>query len=243
MATTFIQLTNKLLTTLNETPLTAAQFSGATGFNGQAKDAINNSIHDIIRKFPLWPFLKEQHTISTSSGVTEYTINQAYSPIDFYTCQVNRNTAVTPAIVQSSLVFMDYHLYKRYRYPVDMEASSGQWAQPQWITRPPTGNTIIVSPVPDRTYVVSYETWEVPSDLVASSDVTAIPDQFVPVIISGGTWYTNLFRENIEAATITGKKFKSDLDDMLRLLVMGFTDAKDPRVVRPKALTGPSRYF
>lgn len=243
MATTYLQLTNKLLSRLNETALTVAQFPNASGFNGQAKEAINAAINEIVHKYQFWPFLKTQKTITTSSTTNEYTISQALAPIDFYTVQINKNSSVTPAIVQSALTFMDYHLYKRYRYPVDAQADSTQHSQPQWITRPPTGSTVIVSPWPDRAYVISYETWEMPSDLSAATDVTVIPDQFISVVIDRAAWYAMMFRENIEAADKLEKKSKEGIDDMLRMIVPGFTDAKDPRVTRPRALTGPSRFF
>lgn len=243
MATTYMTLTNQLLSRLNETALTQSQFPNASGFNGQAKLAINAAINDIVHKFQYWPFLKVQKTITTNSTTNEYTISQALAPIDFYTVQINKNSAVTPAIVQSALTFMDYHLYKRYRYPVDAQADSTQYSQPQWVTRPPTGNTIILSPWPDRAYVVSYETWEMPADLINFDDVTVIPDQFVSVLINRATWYAYMFRENIEAADKIEKKSKEGMDDMLRMIVPGFTDAKDPRVTRPRSLTGPSRFF
>lgn len=243
MATTFLQLTNKVLSRLNETALTVAQFPNASGFSGQAKEAVNAAIYEIVHKFQFWPFLKVQRTITTSSASNEYTINQALAPIDFYTVQINRNDAATPPIVQSALTFMDYHLYKRYRYPVDAQAGTTQYSQPQWVTRPPTGNSIILSPWPDRAYVVSYETWEMPSDLVNAADNTVIPDQFINVVVDRAMWYAMMFRENIEAADKLKDKSKEGIDDMLRMIVPGFTDAKDPRVTRPRAQTGPSRFF
>ena len=243
MAYTFIQLTNKVLTRLNETALTQAQFPNTTGFYQQAKDAVNAAIKDVVNKYQFWPFLKVQRTITTSSAANEYTISQALAPIDFYTIQINRDDTATPPIVQSALTFMDYNLYMRYRYPVDRQADTTQYSQPQWIARPPTGDTIILSPWPDRAYVVSYSIWETSAELVAFNDTTVIPDIFVEAVISRAMWYAYMFRENLEAAAAIEKTSKDGINDMVRKLIPGFTDAKDPRVTRPRALTGPSRFF
>lgn len=243
MAYTFLQLTNKLLSRLNETALSSAQFSGASGFNGQAKDAVNAALNDIYHKYQYWPFMKSTETINVTSSNNEYSISQAYAPIDFMTFQVNKNSAVTPAIVQTALTFMDYHVYKRYRYPLDINASSDQYAQPTWVTRPPTGSTVIFSPWPNTAYTIQYEIWEIPSELSSSSDTMAIPDQFVNVVIDKAQYYAMLFRENLEAAKMIEKKGDDGVDAMLRQIIPGAKDMKDPRIVKPYPLTGPSRFF
>jgi len=243
MAYTFIQLTNKVLSRMNETALTQSNFASATGFNRQAQDAVNAAIKEIIHKYQFWPFLRVQRTITTSSSGNEYSISQALAPVDFYTMQINRNDSASPPIVQSALTYMDYNLYMRYRFPVDRQADTSQYSQPQWVSRPPSGNTIILSPWPDRAYTVSYFTWEIPDELVNPTDTTVIPDQFVDVLINRAVYYAYMFRENIEAAAEIKKETKDGIDQMLRQIVPGFTDAKDPRIVRPRALTGPSRFF
>lgn len=228
---------------MNETALTQSNFASATSFNQQAKDAVNAAIKDIIRKYQFWPFIKVQRTITTSSSTNEYSISQALAPINLYTAQIRKDNTATPPIVQSALTYMDYNLYMRYRFPVDAQADSTQYSQPQWFTRPTTGDTLIVSPWPDRAYTISYEVWEIPSDLVNFDDETVIPDQFIDILVNKAVWYAYMFRENLEAAGSIKKEADDGIAQMLRQVVPGFTDAKDPRVTRPRALTGPSRFF
>jgi len=243
MAYTFLQLTNKVLTRLNETALTQSNFASATGFNQQAKDAVNAAIKDIIHLYQFWPFLRVAQTITTSSSTNEYSISQSLAPVDFYTMQIRKDNTATPPVVQSVLTYMDYNLYMRYRFPVDAQADSTQYSQPQWVTRPTSGSTIIVSPWPDRVYTIDYFIYEVPAELVNYNDTTVIPDQFIDVLINRAMYYAYMFRENIESASGIKDESKQGINQMLRQIVPGFTDAKDPRVVRPRALTGPSRFF
>ena len=50
MATTYLDITNEVLRELNEVPLTAANFTNATGIQKFVKDSINKSIFDIANE-------------------------------------------------------------------------------------------------------------------------------------------------------------------------------------------------
>ena len=52
MATTYLDITNEVLRELNEVPLTAANFTNATGIQKFVKDSINKAIFDIANEEP-----------------------------------------------------------------------------------------------------------------------------------------------------------------------------------------------
>ena len=56
MATTYLDITNEVLRELNEVPLTAANFTNATGIQKFVKDSINKAIFDIANEEPQLPF-------------------------------------------------------------------------------------------------------------------------------------------------------------------------------------------
>ena len=61
MATTFIDLTNKVLRRLNEVEMTSSDFASATGVQALAKDAVRDSIAKINQAEFEWPFNSAEH--------------------------------------------------------------------------------------------------------------------------------------------------------------------------------------
>lgn len=76
-----------------------------------------------------------------------------------------------------------------------------------------------LSTVPDTVYQIDYEYWYKPTDLVAYSDTTVIPDRYSKVIIDGATYYSYMFRDNAEEAAAVEKKFISGISQMRTELI------------------------
>jgi len=74
MAVTYVQLVNELLRRMNEVALDTAGsgFSSVKGVHALAKDAVNNSIREILQHNQEWPFTLTTYTETLVSGTGTY---------------------------------------------------------------------------------------------------------------------------------------------------------------------------
>lgn len=77
MATSYIDLVNKLRDRFNEVHLTAATWNTVVGFDQYCKDAINYAYHDILNAEMEWPFCHRDGTILTQVGTILYNVSTA----------------------------------------------------------------------------------------------------------------------------------------------------------------------
>ncbi len=78
MATTYLQLTNRVLRELNETELTSSTFASSRGIQTAVKDFVNKGIHDIYNETGEIPLLYSRTTQDLTIGDNEYSF-----PADF----------------------------------------------------------------------------------------------------------------------------------------------------------------
>ena len=78
MATTYLQLTNRVLRELNETELTSSTFSSSRGIQTAVKDFVNKGIHDIYNETGEIPLLYSRTSQDLTVGDNEYSF-----PADF----------------------------------------------------------------------------------------------------------------------------------------------------------------
>lgn len=77
MATTYLNLVNKLRDRFNETRLTSSNWGTVVGFDQYTKDAINYAYHDILNAEMEWPFLHRAGSFLTVPGVQFYEVTSA----------------------------------------------------------------------------------------------------------------------------------------------------------------------
>ena len=78
MATTYLQLTNRVLRELNETELTSSTFASSRGIQTAVKDFVNKGIHDIYNETGEIPLLYSRTSQDLTVGDNEYSF-----PADF----------------------------------------------------------------------------------------------------------------------------------------------------------------
>ena len=66
---------------------------------------------------------------------------------------------------------------------------------------------------------VDFEYFNFPVDLALNSDVPSIPERFRFVITDGAMYYAYMFRDNLEMATVSQRKFDEGVKQMRVLLV------------------------
>src|SRR5678809_846019 len=77
MATSYIDLVNKLRDRFNEPHITAATWGTVVGFDQYTKDAINYAYHDILNAEMEWPFLHRDGSFLTVVGTQFYDVTIA----------------------------------------------------------------------------------------------------------------------------------------------------------------------
>lgn len=103
MATTYLQLTNRVLKALNEVELTSSDFSSATGFHAEVKDAINMAIVDVYtEENNEWPFAWVEVTENTVAGTTKYTTSTSLTTIDWDSFRVQRPQVTVSSLSQTA---------------------------------------------------------------------------------------------------------------------------------------------
>jgi hypothetical protein len=73
--------------------------------------------------------------------------------------------------------------------------------------------------MPDKAYKIEYEFFMFPADLESHDDVPSIPFRFKHVIVDGAMYYAYMFRDNLESATVSLRKFDDGVKHMRTLTV------------------------
>ena len=109
MALTYLELTNDVLTRMNEVVLTAANFTDARGIQVQSKNAINEAIRHINQKEFAYPFNHASNSSTVVPGVVRYTIPTGTKYIDYNTARIKKNSDVSSSGV--NLKKLNYNEY------------------------------------------------------------------------------------------------------------------------------------
>lgn len=217
MAYNFLGLSNDVAVRLNETQLTSVNFATATGFYSAIKEAVNSSIRHINQAHFGWPFNHNTQEQTLEAGVTRYAIPGEAKYVDFDTFRVRRDTTLDlgRAVRLKQLSYDEY--VDRYIDQED-ETDTTKGAAPEYVFRTQNNEYGIV-PMPDKAYQVDFEYFTFPVDLSLYSDVPSVPERFRFVIIDGAMYYAYMFRDNIEMASVSQRKFDDGIKQMRTLLV------------------------
>ena len=214
----YVTLVNELLTRLNEVTLatTGSGFDDVRNVQSLAKQAVNNSIRNILQTGQEWPFLKTTYTQTLTAGTRQYDFPADYSRADWQTFYLRKLTSVdnTPMALPS-ITYDEY--IQRYRHYDDTGDQTGISAPT--LVYQTNEEKFGVTPIPDEAYEIEYIYWSFPSDLTAYDDTTAIPDRFKHVIIDGAMMYMMRFRSNEQSAAVHQGVFQEGIKSMRRILV------------------------
>ena len=217
MAYDYLSLTNEVCRRLNETELTSSNFATATGFYAQVKDAINASIRDINQKHFNWPFNHNTDDITLTAGELRYPLPENAKYTDFDTVRILRNASLDLNEARR-LKQLTYDEYVDRYIDQEGETDTTKGTVPEYIVRSQDGD-LIVAPMPDKAYTIEYEFFMIPADLDTYDDVPTIPFRFKHVVVDGAMYHSYMFRDNLESATLSLRKFDDGLKQMRTLLV------------------------
>ncbi len=232
MATTYITLVNDLLRRLNEVTLTTSGegFSTAKNVQAIAKDAINNSIREILQDGHQFPFLKTTNTQTLTAGTGTYDLPTDTASVDWETFYLQALSSA--GNTARSLPTIPFEEYVRIYKAIEENAGTGGRSSPDLIYQT-SEEKFGVTPLPDAAYVIEYVYYKFPADLSAFDDEMIIPDRFKYIIIDGAMVYMMRFRSNEQSAQIHQAKFQEGIKAMRRLLL------DDPLFVRSSMINRP----
>jgi hypothetical protein len=217
MAYNYLSLANEICRRLNETELTSSNFSSSSGFYAQIKDSVNSSIRDINQKHFYWPFNHNTDDIVLTAGELRYPLPENAKYTDFDTVRLARDTAVG-VVSAKHLTQISYDEYIDRYIDQEYETDTSKGSTPEYISRSQDGD-IIVIPMPDKAYTIEYEFFMFPADLETYDDVPTIPFRFKHVIVDGAMYHAYMFRDNLESASLSLRKFEEGMKHMRTLLV------------------------
>ena len=215
---TFVALTNELLVRLNEVTLatTGDGFASVRNVQALAKQAINNSIRNILQTGQEWPFLKTTYTETLVAGTRQYSFPADYSRADWQTFYIKKLTSVDNTPMHLPSITYDEYI-QRYRHFDDTGDQTGISAPT--LVYQTNEEKFGVTPIPDNTYQIEYIYWSFPSDLSNFDDTAVIPDRFKHVVIDGAMMYMMRFRSNEQSAAMHQNNFEDGIKTMRRVLV------------------------
>lgn len=227
MASTYLQLTNKLLRRLNEVELNSDTFDTCRGVHAMCKDAISDAVSQINAKTFEWPFNAYEHTQTLIPGTSEYGWPDNFKVVDWNSFQLQKDDTLNINNRHLPKINRD-EWYRKYK-DLDDDAGSDGRGKPQLIF-PAHGNGFGVTPKPDEAYDIVYRYYITPTQLSAHDDTTTIPTEYEWVIIYGALAISNLFKEDMQGSAYTQDQFEKHIDSMRTLLVNRQQDLTDTRV-------------
>ena len=232
MATTYITLVNDLLRRLNEVTLATSGdgFSTAKNVQAIAKDAINNSIREILQDGHQFPFLKTTTTQTLTAGTGTYDLPTDMASVDWDTFYLQALSSA--GNTARSLPTIPFEEYVRIYKAIEENSGTGARSSPDLVYQT-SEEKFGVTPLPDAAYVIEYVYYKFPADLSAFDDEMIIPDRFKYIIIDGAMVYMMRFRSNEQSAQIHQAKFQEGIKAMRRLLL------DDPLFVRSSMINRP----
>ena len=234
---TYVTLVNELLRRLNEVTLDTAGdgFDTVRNVQALAKDAINNSIRNILQTGQEWPFLKVTYTQTLTAGTRLYDFPADFASVDWDTFYIKQlsSTSNTPSFLPT-ISFEEYT--QRYRGLDDQADSGSGISAPQRIYQT-YENKFGVTPVPNDAYEIEYVYWTFPADLSAYDDVAVIPDRFNHVIIDGAMMYMMRFRSNDQSAALHQQSLQEGIRSMRRILMDDPLDIRSTVIQRNKSFS------
>lgn len=232
MAYNFLGLVNDVCGRVNETPLTSSNFASSSGIYSTFKEAVNSSVRDINQEQFQWPFNHTTYDETLTAGDTRYSYQSDAKHVDFDTFRIQRNSSFGNTTRHLQRITYEEYVQKG---GIDAEyntSDTGIRALPRYVAQGPA-QEYVIWPAPDNAYTLSYEYYQLPTDMSAYDDVPSIPQSFAHIIVDGALYYVYFFHGDIEAADRIFMKFQDGIDNMRSIYINRYDYVRDTRIIRP----------
>jgi len=109
MALTYLELTNDVITRMNEVQLTSTTFLDARGVQVQCQNAVNESIRYINQKEFAYPVNHATNSSTLTPGVVRYSLPTSAKHIDYNTARIKKSVSLNAS--GNNLAKLDYNEY------------------------------------------------------------------------------------------------------------------------------------
>lgn len=230
MSYNFLGLVNGVCHRVNETPLTASNFASSTGFYSTAKDAVNAAIRHINQDEFNWPFNHVTYDETLVAGQVRYAYQADAKSVDYDSFRVQRSSSFGNET--QKLRRISYQEYLEGR--IDDEYNTTDTSirgLPKYVFRTPD-QEFGVWPAPDEAYTLTYEYYQLPTDLSAHDDVPSIPVSFQTLIVNGAMYYVADFRGDVESMDRLLSRFNDGLKSQRKIYINPYHTMIDRRIPR-----------
>ena len=232
MASTYLELVNKINALVNEVPLSSSNFATANGFYQTAKEAVNFAIRKINQEQFEWPFYHVLHTETLVTGQTRYNREADCKYIDYDTFRVPRDLTLNTQTVKLERIDYDEFVEKLSDYEYNRDRD----AVPSFVFQTQNGG-FGVCPAPDQDYDLVYEYYSIPVDLSVWSDTSPLPDGFDHIIVNGAMNYVYHFRGDFEMADRYERMYQESIKDMRTIYINRTDSVRSSFIPQPKVIT------
>lgn len=226
MSLTYLDIMNAVLRDTNEVPLTVNNFAQVRGFHAFLKEAVNRSLMDIVNESTEWPWLAavpldvgvsaHSNEIETERRRTIYDFPEGVMEVDWDTFII---TDMRGREAQQ-LRPISYEEWAHYgNADVLSNRTNEDIGRPTVIYRTKDGTGFGLSPVPDKSYRIQFNSWSAPALLSNPMDPLPFADRFYNVLVSRARYYAWMFRENLEQAQLARADYNDGINKMKRALI------------------------
>lgn len=217
----YLQICNRVLNRFNEVQLTVSNFNTAVGFQQAVKEAVLDSVSDILQEEYTWPFLHSNGSqILLTDGTQRYSFPVDFSTADWNSFFLNRNDILTPPVVGKPIYPINYDRWLSKLRDRDVAMNASNYSTPDFVVQTQDNpNQFLITPPSAQAYTVSYEYYISPVDMAASTDIPIIYPKYQSVIIDGAHYYTLLWRDNAPEAKQMLEQFQAGIKQMRTELI------------------------
>ena len=208
MAYDYIGLVNDVNRRLNEVELTSTNFGTATGEYSMIKDAVNASIRYINQHEYEWPFNHVTAEETMTAGVVRYAFPTDAKTVDFDSFRIKRDD--TLGNDTKRLTILSYEEYLDKHVDIEYNTSANRGSIPDYVFSAPNQEFGFVKN-PDKAYEYVYEYYRLPVDLLNTTDVPTVPEQFRYIIVNGAMHFAYMFRGETQEAQVTQQRFMEEI--------------------------------
>ena len=214
--TTFLELTNKVLRRINEVEMQDTDFAAARGIHALAKDAVNASIQFINSEEFYWPFNSATISVPLVSGQQTYNFDANVQIVNFNSFFILPDTGL--GTNSRKLSYIGREVWEERLKEKDYDNGADGYDQPIYVFKG-IGMDFAVSPIPDKAYTLEYDAYLHPVELTLFSDTSTIPPTYNEAIIQGALYHIYMWRDGLERAQASEKRFKTHVDKMRTILI------------------------
>jgi hypothetical protein len=224
MAYNFLSLVNDVNNEVNELNLTEETFYDVEGYHAQAKRSVNAALKRISQINFEWPFNHVTQTTSLVEGQTRYNYPANAKSINFDSFRVKYQNKIYRLTVGDYEEYLDRHV------DADLNGLTHLGTPSKVYRSPDLG--FVLYPAPKEGMEIVYEYYTVPGDLVLTTDVPFVPEQFKDVIILGALAYVYRFRGDVEGHISQLNEFKQQIKEMRTLYQNRYEEVRSGYIPR-----------